>query len=188
MADMQLPYWLFCSFSKLYKDKRSEASKIVTSKCGKQVRAGQLATAEGISYLEAKHLLLLHYCIHLVFYFLLKAEGRPVADHPVIGRLVEIRAFLDRARPIDKRLRYQMDKLLAAASAVQVAGCLGSSFNPQINCVCRWPPPACALLLLLGRCHAIDHLYLLLAAPGLFATLRAFAMPHIDNVYKEPVA
>ncbi|KAK9904141.1 hypothetical protein WJX75_005357 [Coccomyxa subellipsoidea] len=85
----------------------------------KEVRAGQLATVEGISYLEVKHLLLLHYCIHLVFYFLLKAEGRPVADHPVIGRLVEIRAFLDRARPIDKRLRYQMDKLLAAASAVQ---------------------------------------------------------------------
>ena len=33
---------------------------------------------------------------------------------------VEIRAFLERARPIDKRLRYQMDKLLAAAAAVQV--------------------------------------------------------------------
>jgi U3 small nucleolar RNA-associated protein 3 len=55
-----------------------------------------------------------------VFYFLLKAEGRPVQNHPVIARLVEIRAFLERARPIDKRLRYQMDKLLAAAAAVQV--------------------------------------------------------------------
>ena len=32
---------------------------------------------------------------------------------------VEIRAFLERARPIDKRLRYQMDKLLQAAAAVQ---------------------------------------------------------------------
>ena len=53
-----------------------------------QVREGQLATAEGVSYLEAKHLLLLHYCACLVFYFLLKAEGRPVRDHPVIARLV----------------------------------------------------------------------------------------------------
>jgi U3 small nucleolar RNA-associated protein 3 len=52
------------------------------------VRQGQLATAEGVSYLEAKHLLLLHYCACLVFYFLLKAEGRPVRDHPVIARLV----------------------------------------------------------------------------------------------------
>ena len=86
-----------------------------------QVREGQLATAEGVSYLEAKYLLLLHYCIHLVFYILLKAEGRSVRDHPVIARLVEIRAFLERARPIDKRLRYQMDKLLAAAALVQVS-------------------------------------------------------------------
>ena len=85
-----------------------------------QVREGQLATAEGLSYLEAKHLLLLHYCAALVFYVLLKAEGRPVAGHPVIARLVEIRAFLERARPIDRRLRYQMDKLLQAAALVQV--------------------------------------------------------------------
>ena len=59
-----------------------------------QVREGQLATAEGVSYLEAKHLLLLHYCTSIVFYLLLKAEGRPVRDHPVIARLVEIRAYL----------------------------------------------------------------------------------------------
>ncbi len=61
-----------------------------------QVRAGQLATAEGVSYLEAKNLLLLSYCTHIVFYLLLKAEGRPVRTHPVIGRLLQIRAYLVR--------------------------------------------------------------------------------------------
>ena len=85
-----------------------------------QVREGGLATAEGLSYLEVKHLLLLHYCLHLLFYLLLRAEGRPVADHPVIARLVEIRAFMDRLRPLDKRMQYQVDKLLAAAQTVQV--------------------------------------------------------------------
>jgi Sas10/Utp3/C1D family len=59
-----------------------------------QVRGGQLATAEGVSYLEAKHLLLLSYCTNIVFYLLLKAEGRPVHDHPVIARLVQLRAYL----------------------------------------------------------------------------------------------
>ena len=29
-------------------------------------------TKEGLSYLEAKHLLLLHYCLHITFYLLLK--------------------------------------------------------------------------------------------------------------------
>lgn len=61
-----------------------------------QVREGELATAEGVSYLEAKHLLLLHYCTAIVFYLLLKAEGRPVQSHPVINRLVEARAYLVR--------------------------------------------------------------------------------------------
>ena len=50
----------------------------------------------------------------------LHAEGRPVQDHPVIGRLVQIRAYLDKIRPLDKRLSYQLDKLVAAAQAVQV--------------------------------------------------------------------
>lgn len=87
-----------------------------------QVRGGNLATAEGVSYLEAKHLLLLHYCINIVFYLLLKAEGRPVRDHPVIPRLLELRAYLEKIRPIDKKLQYQMDKLLMAAQ-LQVPLC-----------------------------------------------------------------
>lgn len=61
-----------------------------------EVRSGGLATSEGVSYLEAKHLLLLQYCTHIVFYILLKAEGRPVKDHPVIGRLVELRAYMEK--------------------------------------------------------------------------------------------
>lgn len=52
----------------------------------REVSAGGLATASGLSYLEAKHLLLLQHCCCIVAYLMLKAEGRPVADHPVIGR------------------------------------------------------------------------------------------------------
>eukprot|EP00891_Asterochloris_glomerata_P005440 jgi/Astpho2/5440/Aster-07389 len=84
-----------------------------------EVRTGALATAEGISYLEAKHLLLLNYCMCIVFYLLLKAEGRPVREHPVIVRLVELRAYLEKIRPIDRKLQYQMDKLLLAAKSMQ---------------------------------------------------------------------
>lgn len=41
---------------------------------------------QGLSYLEAKHLMMLQYCAHIIFYILLKAEGRPVRDHPVMQR------------------------------------------------------------------------------------------------------
>jgi len=87
-----------------------------------EVREGGLATEEGVSYLEAKHMLLLSYVGAIVFYLLLKAEGKPVAGHPVVTRLVELRAYLEKIRPIDKRLHYQVEKLLAAATMAQGQG------------------------------------------------------------------
>jgi len=84
-----------------------------------EVKSGEIATAEGVSYLEAKHLLLMHYVAHLVFYLLLKAEGKSVKDHPVIARLIEIRSYLEKTRPIDKKLKYQIEKLLLAADATR---------------------------------------------------------------------
>jgi hypothetical protein len=94
---------------------------------GLQVREGNLATAEGVSYLETKNLLLLQYCMHLIFYLMLKSEGKPVRQHPVISRLVEIRAYMEKIRPIDKKLHYQIEKLLTTHRAVQVRPTLQSS-------------------------------------------------------------
>lgn len=85
-----------------------------------QVKEGQLATAEGLSYLETKNILLLQYIMHLTFYFLLRAEGRSVKSHPVISRLVEIRTYLEKIRPIDKKLQYQINKLLTSQQLVKV--------------------------------------------------------------------
>ncbi|CAI5468488.1 unnamed protein product [Closterium sp. Yama58-4] len=82
-----------------------------------QVREGEYATENGVSYLEAKHGLLLHYCCCLLFFLLLRAEGKPVRDHPVVSRLVELRLFLEKIRPIDKKLQYQIEKLLKLASS-----------------------------------------------------------------------
>lgn len=41
-----------------------------------------------------KFSLLISYCLNLCFYFLLKAEGKSVKDHPVISHLVKIRSVL----------------------------------------------------------------------------------------------
>jgi hypothetical protein len=51
-----------------------------------EVAGGGLRTSEGLSYLEAKHLLLLQYCACLVVYIMLRAEGRKVEGHPVVTR------------------------------------------------------------------------------------------------------
>lgn len=76
-----------------------------------------LTTAEGLSYLDAKHMLLLMYCMHILFYILLKLEGQPVKSHPVMQRLVACKTYLEKVKGIDKRVKSQVDKLLAAAKA-----------------------------------------------------------------------
>ena len=66
-------------------------------------------------------LLMLSYCSSIVFYLLLKAEGRSVKDHPVIERLVEIRLYLEKLRPIDKKLQYQVRRLTALSTRTRRA-------------------------------------------------------------------
>jgi len=88
-----------------------------------KVKANHYPTTDGISYLEAKHLLLLNYCQSLVYYLLRKANGFSIAGHPVVQSLVEIRLFLEKVRPIDKKLQYQIQKLTrVSTSAVDKVG------------------------------------------------------------------
>lgn len=76
-----------------------------------KVKESHLSTVDGITYLEAKHLLLLNYCQSLVYYLVRKAKGLSIEGHPVIRSLVEIRLFLEKIRPIDKKMQYQIQKL-----------------------------------------------------------------------------
>ncbi|EPS65166.1 hypothetical protein M569_09613, partial [Genlisea aurea] len=91
-----------------------------------KVKAENFPTSDGISYLEAKHLLLLNYCQSLVYYLLRKAKGYSVQGHPVVRSLVEIRLFLEKIRPIDKKHSYQIDKITRAAGNAVNRDRLGS--------------------------------------------------------------
>lgn len=47
-------------------------------------------------YFEVKQILLQSFCQAITFYLLLKSEGQPVRDHPVVSRLVELGSLLDK--------------------------------------------------------------------------------------------
>lgn len=73
-------------------------------------------------YAEVKTQVLLSYLICLVYYLLLKARGEQVDGHPVVQRLVWIRTFIEKLRPVDQRLQYQIGKLLEVADAKAPGG------------------------------------------------------------------
>ncbi|GER51230.1 12-oxophytodienoate reductase [Striga asiatica] len=87
-----------------------------------KVKAGNFPTSDGISYLEAKHLLLLNYCQSLVYLLLRKAKGLSIQQHPVVRSLVETRLFLEKIRPIDRKLQYQIQKLTRSTTTVEKPG------------------------------------------------------------------
>lgn len=103
-----------------------------------RVKTGELTTEYGLSFLEIKYHMLLTYLINLTYVVLRKCSGmsfklnisyakpsihcvyssiagKTIERDPSIDRLIEIRAVLEKIRPIDFKLRYQIDKLVKSA-------------------------------------------------------------------------
>ncbi|XP_040824607.1 neuroguidin [Ochotona curzoniae] len=99
----------------------------------KKVRAGTYPTEKGLSFLEVKDQLLLMYLMDLSHLILDKASGASLQGHAAVLRLVEIRTVLEKLRPLDQKLKYQIDKLVKTA----VTGSLNENdplcFKPQPN-------------------------------------------------------
>jgi hypothetical protein len=102
---------LLDSFNAKMKEIREKLAPLI-----QRARDQQIPTSKGISYLETKYHLLLNYCTNICFYLLLKAEGKSVKNHPVIDHLARTRTVIDRLKPLDQKLKYQIDKLLKLAA------------------------------------------------------------------------
>ncbi|XP_017947379.1 neuroguidin isoform X1 [Xenopus tropicalis] len=88
-----------------------------------KVRSGIYNTDKGLSFLELKDQLLLFYLQDLTHLMLEKTNGKSIKGNPGILRLVELRTVLEKMRPIDQKLKYQIDKLVRAS----VTGSLGEN-------------------------------------------------------------
>ena len=81
-----------------------------------RVKNGELTTDQGLSFLEMKYNMLLGYLINLTYIVLRKCSGEKIEGDPCIERLIEIRTVLEKIRPIDHKLKYQIDKLVKTAT------------------------------------------------------------------------
>jgi len=73
--------------------------------------------SEGISFLDIKNRLLASYSSNLGLLMLRKCHGKELEGETAIDRMVEIRTVLEKVRPIDQKLRYQIDKLVNIAES-----------------------------------------------------------------------
>ncbi|XVF30491.1 hypothetical protein REPUB_Repub16aG0062600 [Reevesia pubescens] len=78
----------------------------------RKAKEGKIILEGGMRYLEVKQILLLAYSQAITFYLLLKSEGQPVRDHPVLGRIVEIQGLLDKVKQLDGNLPFEWEEIL----------------------------------------------------------------------------
>jgi U3 small nucleolar ribonucleoprotein protein LCP5 len=81
-----------------------------------------LPPKNGISLLDVKNDVLLSYLHNLVFLTLLRLKSGRISGSPVIEDLIKLRLLLERGtKPLEQKLKYQIDKVVQAAVAQQKA-------------------------------------------------------------------
>ncbi|XP_041825013.1 neuroguidin [Melanotaenia boesemani] len=80
-----------------------------------KVKDGAFKTNKGLSYLDLRYHLLLFYLQDLTHLISIKTEGGKIKDSDALNRVVTIRTILEKMRPLDHKLKYQIDKLVRTA-------------------------------------------------------------------------
>ncbi|KAK2724401.1 hypothetical protein QYM36_001049 [Artemia franciscana] len=70
---------------------------------------------KGLSILEVKYHAFLEYLIGITYGMIIKVNGMSLQKNSLIDLIVENRTIIERIRPIEQKLKYQMDKVLKAA-------------------------------------------------------------------------
>ncbi|XP_041923481.1 neuroguidin isoform X1 [Alosa sapidissima] len=81
----------------------------------KKVKDKAYQTSKGLSYLDLRYQLLLFYLQDVTHLISVKSEGKSLKDNDAIHRLVTVRTILEKMRPLDQKLKYQIDKLVRTA-------------------------------------------------------------------------
>ncbi|KAF9311019.1 hypothetical protein BG003_007850 [Podila horticola] len=88
----------------------------------KKLETKEIDTSKGLSFLEVKYHILLEYITNLSFVMYRKLSGESIQDHPAIHSLIEERTILEKMKPVEQKLKYQIDKLVRAAVVGQQEG------------------------------------------------------------------
>lgn len=77
-----------------------------------KAKESKTPTSSGLSFLQLKYHLMLGYCSSVVFYLMIKGRAGSVQGHPVIRKMLRYRLMLEKIRPLEIKMRFQIEKLL----------------------------------------------------------------------------
>ena len=77
-----------------------------------RAKESKMPTSSGLSFLQLKYHLMLGYCSSVVYYLMLKGRAGTVQGHPVIRKMLRYRLMLEKIRPLEIKMRFQIEKLL----------------------------------------------------------------------------
>merc|ERR1719219_1822706 len=80
-----------------------------------KLQDGDINVNKGLDFLDAKCEIFLSYLMNSTYLMLQKLQGYSIEGDPAISRIVEYRTYLEKMRPIEHKLKYQIDKLVKAA-------------------------------------------------------------------------
>ncbi|XP_034428767.1 neuroguidin [Hippoglossus hippoglossus] len=86
-----------------------------------KVKDGKCNTSQGLSFLDLRYHLMLFYLQDLTHLVSIKSEGGKIKDSEALNRVVTIRTVLEKMRPLDNKLKYQIDKLIRTANTGSLA-------------------------------------------------------------------
>ena len=105
----------------LAKEITADAKKVVSVVERIRAEVEEGSTEKGLSILELKNNLMLEYLTNLSYVALRKTEGMKIEGERAIERLVTNRTVLEKIRPIEQKLKYQIDKAVKVADSGQVS-------------------------------------------------------------------
>ena len=89
------------------------------------------AATSGLSFLELKNHLMLDYLSDLALVMLTKSQGKSIEGSASVDRLVSLRTVLEKMRPIERKLKYQIDKAIKMSEAESIEESDPLSFRPN---------------------------------------------------------
>ena len=89
----------------------------------------EFSKKDGLDFLDVKNSLLLSYLIELTVFVRNKNNG--TSNEKNLHRLTEMKTVLDKTRGLDKKLRYQIEKLLAANTSATSYAAGGDNNGPE---------------------------------------------------------